>query len=112
MDRTWDYTACACNQNVRRFNDALFVSSAQRSVAYGGQHGHVRPENRELQRCGGYEKVHQMRRNEFIAVVTSLSLSAGEALETYRWRRPLEMYFKRPESIPDFGDLPKKNPAA
>ncbi|MDR0706854.1 MAG: transposase [Treponema sp.] len=52
--------------------------------------------------------------NECIVVATSLphSVGAGEVLETYRWRRQAEIYFKRLKSIMDFGDLPKKNPAA
>jgi hypothetical protein len=52
--------------------------------------------------------------NEFIVVVTSLphSVSADEVLETYRWRRRVEPRFKRLKSIMDFGDSPKKNPAA
>jgi CHASE1-domain containing sensor protein len=52
--------------------------------------------------------------NEFIAAVTSLplSVSAGEVLETYRLSRQVEIHFKRLKSIPDFGGLPKKNPAA
>jgi hypothetical protein len=52
--------------------------------------------------------------NEFIVVVTSLpnSVSAEEVLETYRWRWQVEIHFKRLKSILDFGDLPKKNPAA
>jgi hypothetical protein len=44
--------------------------------------------------------------------VTSLphSVSTDEVLETYRWQ--VETHFKRLKSIPGFGDLPKKNPAA
>jgi hypothetical protein len=52
--------------------------------------------------------------NEYIVVVTSLpdSVTAEEVLETYRRRRQVEIRFKRLKSILDFGDLPKKNPAA
>ncbi|MDR2246772.1 MAG: transposase, partial [Treponema sp.] len=52
--------------------------------------------------------------NEFIVVVTSLphSVSADEVLETYRLSWQVEIHFKRLKSILDFGDLPKKNPAA
>jgi IS4 transposase len=52
--------------------------------------------------------------NEYVVVVTSLpdSVTAEEVLETYRWRRQVEIRFKRLKSILDFGDLPKKNPAA
>jgi hypothetical protein len=52
--------------------------------------------------------------NEYIVVVTSLanSVTPDEVLETYRWRRQVEIHFKRLKSIPDFGDLPKKNPVA
>jgi hypothetical protein len=47
-------------------------------------------------------------------VVTVLpnSISTAEVLETYRRCRQVEIHFKRLKSIPDFGDLPKKNPAA
>jgi transposase len=52
--------------------------------------------------------------NAYIVVVTSLvnSVTPDEVLETYRRRRQVEIHFKRLKSIPDFGDLPKKNPAA
>jgi IS4 transposase len=52
--------------------------------------------------------------NEYIVFVTSLpdSVTADEVLETYRRRRQVEINFKRLKSILDFGDLPKKNPAA
>jgi IS4 transposase len=52
--------------------------------------------------------------NEYIVVVTSLvnSVTPDEVLETYRRRRQVEIHFKRLKSILDFGDLPKKNPAA
>ncbi|MDR2783554.1 MAG: transposase [Treponema sp.] len=52
--------------------------------------------------------------NERIAAVTSLpnSVAANEVLETYRVRWQVEIHFKRLKSILDFGDLPKKNPAA
>jgi hypothetical protein len=48
--------------------------------------------------------------NEFIVVVPSLANTAAaeEVLETYRWRRQVEIHFKRLKSILDFGDLPKK----
>jgi hypothetical protein len=47
-------------------------------------------------------------------VITSIpnSVAADEVLETYRWRRQVEIHFKRLKSILDVGDLPKKNPAA
>jgi transposase len=52
--------------------------------------------------------------NEYIVVVTLLpdSVTADEVLETYRRRWQVEIHFKRLKSIPGFGDLPKKNPAA
>jgi transposase len=52
--------------------------------------------------------------NEFIVAVTSLphSVSADEVLETCRLSWQVEIHFKRLKSIPGFGDLPKKNPAA
>jgi hypothetical protein len=52
--------------------------------------------------------------NECIVVATSLtsSVSAEEVLETYRWRRQVEIHLKRLKFILDPGDLPKKNPAA
>jgi hypothetical protein len=52
--------------------------------------------------------------NECIVVVPSLpnTVTAEEVLETYRRRRQVEINFKRLKSIPGFGDLPKKNPAA
>jgi IS4 transposase len=52
--------------------------------------------------------------NEYIVVVPSLphSVTADEVLETYRWRWQVEIHFKRLKSILDFGELPKKNPAA
>ncbi|MDR2792738.1 MAG: transposase, partial [Treponema sp.] len=52
--------------------------------------------------------------NEYVVVVTSLPdlVTAEEVLETYRWRRQVEIRFKRLKSILDFGDLPKRNPAA
>jgi hypothetical protein len=44
--------------------------------------------------------------NEYIVVVTSLpdSVSPDEVLETYRWRRQVEIHFKRLKSIPDPGE--------
>jgi hypothetical protein len=52
--------------------------------------------------------------NELIVAATSLPASVGaeEVLEAYRRRWQVEMHFKRLKSIMDFGDLPKKNPAA
>jgi transposase len=52
--------------------------------------------------------------NEYIVGATSLpdSVSPDEALETYRRRRQIEIYFKRLKSILDLGELPKKNPTA
>ncbi|MDR0707376.1 MAG: transposase, partial [Treponema sp.] len=40
------------------------------------------------------------------------SVAAEDALEAYRWRWQVETRFKRLKSILDFGELPKKNPAA
>jgi hypothetical protein len=47
-------------------------------------------------------------------VVPSLPhwVAADEVLEPYRWRRQVELYFKRLKSILDLGELPKKDPAA
>jgi hypothetical protein len=52
--------------------------------------------------------------NEYVVVVTPLpdSVTADEVLETYRRRWQVGIRFKRLKSILDFGDLPKKNPAA
>ncbi|MBR3569572.1 MAG: hypothetical protein IKN96_02060 [Oscillibacter sp.] len=48
--------------------------------------------------------------NEHIVLVTSLSqgISYRDILESYRFRRQVEIYFKRLKSILDFGELPKK----
>ena len=48
--------------------------------------------------------------NEYIVVITNLdeSVSAEQALETYRLRWQVEIYFKRLKSILDFGELPKR----
>ena len=48
--------------------------------------------------------------HEYIVLVTNLSdtVSAMEALETYRFRWQIEICFKRLKSIMDFGELPKR----
>jgi hypothetical protein len=52
--------------------------------------------------------------NEHIVVVTNLddSISAEEALEAYRLRWQVEIYFKRLKSILGFGELPKRRPGS
>jgi hypothetical protein len=52
--------------------------------------------------------------NEYIVAVTPLpnSVTPDEVLETYRRRRQVGIHFKRLKSVPGFGGLPKKNPAA
>jgi hypothetical protein len=50
--------------------------------------------------------------NEYIIVVTNLGnmVTATEALDAYRLRWQVEIYFKRLKSILDFGELPKRRP--
>jgi IS4 transposase len=69
---------------------------------------------RRASRKGGSLQKKTVEFNEYIVVVTSLpdSVTAEEILETYRWRWQVEIHLKRLKSILDFGDLPKKNPAA
>jgi hypothetical protein len=70
--------------------------------------------DRRASRKGNRLREETVLFNEYIVVITSLpnTVSPDEVLETYRWRWQVEIHFKRLKSILDFGDLPKKNPAA
>ncbi|MDR2783633.1 MAG: hypothetical protein LBB48_07345 [Treponema sp.] len=72
-----------------------------------------RPDRRAF-RKGGKLREKTAAFNERITDVTPLpnSVAADEVLETYRLRRRAGIHFKRLKPIPDFGGLPKKNPAA
>jgi hypothetical protein len=70
--------------------------------------------DRRASRKGDKPREKTVSFNECIVAATSLphSVSADEAFETCRWRRRVEIHFKRLKSIPDFGEPPKKNSAA
>jgi hypothetical protein len=86
---------------------------ANRKDEEGCEKSLKRPERR-ASRKGGNMGEKTVEFNKFIVVVTPLanSVAADEVLETYRRRRQIEIHFKRLNSILEFGDLPKKNPAA
>ena len=48
--------------------------------------------------------------NNYIVVATSLSsdISSSEILELYRYRRQIELFFKRAKSLLQLGNLPNK----